>query len=330
MVSTTKRRGNAPSVSNGASDTLSNKDAVALGEVAGSASVALLAVLAAVAGLLVLHGVDGTHTTVGLDELTLAGHEGGTGGLGGTGQETAHHDGGGTKGETLDDVADVLDTTVGDAGNAEASGEAADGVDGSSLGPADGHDLLGNAGRARAHTDTEAVNTSLNEGSGLLAGNDVSANDVDAGELVLDPLDHINLVHGVTLGGVEDDDVEAGIDEEAETLLVLGTSANGGTTEELLAVGQLGGQGEVLVLVQVGAGDHGDEVEVLVDDGQLALLRLGEDLVGLDKVDTGGGGDQVSDHDVGDGLVGVLLELDVTVGDDAEQLGAKLAVLCSR
>ena len=76
----------------GTRDTLSNEHAVTLGEVTGSTSVALLAVLATVASLLVLHGIDAAHATVGLDQLTLARNEGGTGRLGGTSKKTTHHD----------------------------------------------------------------------------------------------------------------------------------------------------------------------------------------------------------------------------------------------
>lgn len=148
---------------NGTRDTLGNEDAVALGEVAGSTSVAGLAVLAATTSLLVLHGVDAAHATVGLNKLTLARDERSTGGLGGTGKKTTHHNGGGAKGEALDDVADVLDTTIGDAGDAEAGSEGADGVDSSSLGAADGHNLLGDAGRAGAHTNAETINAGGDE-----------------------------------------------------------------------------------------------------------------------------------------------------------------------
>lgn len=314
---------------NGTRDTLGNEDAVTLGEVAGSTSVAGLAVLAATAGLLVLHGVDAAHATVGLDELTLARDERSTGRLGGTGEETTHHDGGGAKGKTLDDVADVLDTAVGDAGDAEAGSEGADSVDGSSLGSANGHDLLGDAGRAGAHTNAETVNASGDERSGLLTSDDVSANHIKVRELGLAPLDHLDLVHGVTLGAVQDGNVEASLDELGQTDLVLGAGADSGSAEELLALGQLGGQGEVLVLGQVGARDHGNQVEGLVDNGELALLGLGQDLVSFGEGDAVGSGDEVGDHDIGDGGVHIVLELKVAVGDNTKELGSELAVLCS-
>lgn len=315
-------------MSNSSRDTLGNQNAVALGEVTGSAGVALLAVLATAASLLVLHGVNAAHATVRLDQLALSGNEGGTRRLGGAGKKTTHHNGGGAKRETLDNVADVLDTAVGDARNAEAGGEGADTVDSGSLGTADSHNLLGDAGRATAHTNAEAVGAGGDESSSLLAGDDIAANDIKLGELSLAPLDHVDLVHAVTLRAVKDDNVETSVDEALEADLVLGAGANGSSAEKLLALGELGSQREVLVLGQIGAGNHGDKVEALVDDGQLALLGLGQDLVRLGKGDTVGGGDEVGNHDVGDRGLGIVLELDVTVGDDTQELGAKLSVLC--
>lgn len=309
-------------------DTLSNKDTVTLGEVASGTGVAPLAVLATATSLLVLHGIDGAHATISLDQLALSGNEGGARRLGGTGEETTHHDSGSTKGKTLDDVADILNTTIGNSGNTKASGKGADGVNGGSLGTADSHDLLGDAGRTTAHTNTDAVDTSLDKSSSLLTGDDITTNDIEAGELVLAPPDHLNLVHAVTLRAVQDNDIETSVNQLLEAGLVLGASANGSSAEELLAVGKLGGEGEMLVLGQVGARNHGDEVLVLVNDGKLALLGLGENLVRFGEGDAVWSGDKVRNHDIADSGVVVVLELQVAVGDNAEKFGAELSVLC--
>ena len=314
-------------MSNSTRDTLSNQNAITLREVAGSSSVAGLAVLAALTGLLVLHSVDAAHASVGLDELTLTGDERGTGRLGGTSQQTTHHDGGSAKGKTLNDVTDVLDTTVGDAGNTEASGEAADAVDSSSLGTANGHNLLGDTGGTTAHTNSETIDTSGDQRSGLLSGHDVSANDIDTRELALNPLDHLNLVHTVTLGAVQDDNIETSLNEQLETLLVLGASTNSSGTEELLAIGKLGSIREMLVLGQIGSRDHGNKVGVLVNDGKLSLLGLGQNLVGFEEGNGLRSSNKVRNHDIGNGLVEVLLKLEVSVGNNTNKLRAKLAIL---
>jgi hypothetical protein len=136
------------------------------------------------------------------------------------------------------------------------------------------------------------------------------------------------LIHAVTLRAVKHDNIQTSIDKQLQPVLVLGAGANGSSAEQLLAIRKLGGEGKVLVLSQVGAGDHRDEVAALVNNGKLALLGLGQDTVGLGEVDAVGGGDEVGDHDLRDGSVVILLELDVAVGDDTEELGAELAVLC--
>jgi hypothetical protein len=82
----------------------------------------------------------------------------------------------------------------------------------------------------------------------------------------------------------------------------------------------------VLVLGQIGSGDHGDDVEILVDDRELALLGLGENLVGFEEGDVLRSSDKVSNHDIGNGLVKVLLELEVSVGNDTQELGTNFAI----
>lgn len=315
--------GDATTVEHATADTLGNKELVTLGEVSGGTSVGGLGIVGvgrANTSLLVLHGGNGTHTTVSLDELTLTGNKVLARRLGGTGQQTTHHDSASTESKTLDNVADVLDTTVSNARHAEASGERGDAVDRGGLGTADGHDLLGNAGRAGTHTDTKTVDTGSDQAGGLLASDDVATNDIEVGEGGLDVLDHLDLVHGVTLRRVEDDNVEAGINQLLETALVLGAGTNGSGGDELLGVGQLGGEGIVDVLHQIGAGEKRDEVAVLVNNGELALLGLLENRVGLGEVDAGAGSDQVGGHDDGDRVAVVVVELGVTRGDDTDDL----------
>lgn len=314
-------------VSDGTGDTLSNKDAVTLRKVTGSSGVALLAVLATTASLLVLHGVNAAHATVGLDQLTLAGDKRGTGRLGGTSQQATHHDGGGAKGKTLDDVANVLYTTIGNARNTKLGSEVADTVHSSGLRTADSHDFLGDTSGTATHTNTQAVDTSGNQRGSLLAGDNVTTNDVEVRELSFAPLDHLDLVHAVTLRAVKDDNVEASVNKLLETGFIFGSGTNSSGAKKLLAGRQLRGEGEVLVLGQIGAGDHGDQVGVLVNNGQLALSGLGQDLVGFGQGDTVGSGDEVGDHDFRHGYGGIVFELEVTVGDNTEKLGTELSVL---
>ena len=144
-------------------------------------------------------------------------------------------------------MADILDPAVGDAGDAEARRELGDAVDGGGLRAADGHDLLRDAGAAGAHADAQAVDAGGDEGGRLVPGHDVAADDVEVGVGLFDPLDHGELVLGVALAGVEDDDVEARVDEGGEAGFVGFAGSDGGGGEELFRAGDFGGEGEVEV-----------------------------------------------------------------------------------
>lgn len=308
-------------VNNRSRDSLGDLDRVRLGVVTLGRAVS------AIAGL--LHGIQGSHTAVLLQALAIE-VEVLAGGLGGSRKETTHHDGRSTKGQGLGDVANVADTAISNDGDTVLGGELGNLVDGSTLGTAAGHDLLGDADRARAHTNTETVGTSSDQASSLLPDNNVSGNDLEIGEGGLDPLDHVDLEGGVTLGRVQDNNIQTSSDQESETIAVIGAGSDGGTAEKLLGLGGLGGQGVVLVLEQVGAGQEGAELAVGVDDGQLALLGLAQDLVSLLESDTLLGNDEIGGHAGLEGEGVVVDELDVAGSDNADELGAELAVLCFR
>lgn len=318
--------GNGTTVKNRARDTLGNKQAVTLREVTSGTSSAGLTGLSS-ACLLLLHSVNGAHATISLDELAFLRDEVLARRLSGTGEQTAHHNSGSTHGETLDNVANVLDTAVSDAGNAEASGELGDVVDGSGLGTTDGHDLLSDTGGAVTHTDTETVNASSDEVSGLLAGDDVTADNIQIRVGSLDVLDHLDLEHGVTLRRVNNNDIQTSLDQLLQSLTVLGTSTDRGGADELLRISTLGGVGVMQVLGQIGTRKKRNHIALLVNDGELALLGLAEDLVGIKESGTSGGSDEVSGHDDGDGVIKLAVELDVTVGNDTEELRTEVTGL---
>lgn len=319
--------GDGSAVKDGASDTLGNKDTVLLGEVASSTSVAGLAVLSVTTGLLILHGGDTAHATVGLDELALVADVVLTGRLGGTGKETAHHDSAGTHGKTLDDVADVLDTTIGDTGNTEASGEGCNAAHGSSLGTTNSHDLLGDTSTTAAHANSQAIDTGGNQSSSLLTGDDVTTDNVDLGHILLNVLDHLDLVHRVTLARIQNNNVQASLNKKLEALLVLLASTNGSGSDQLLGVGELRGQRVVEVLHQIRAGKQGDDVAVGINNGELSLLGPTEDFVGLGEGGAGGGSNKIRGHDGSHGFVEISVELNVTRGNHSNELGLEGSVL---
>lgn len=313
--------GDGTSVNDGAGNTLGNEHRVGLGEVSRCGGV--------VVGVLLLHGLNRAHSSVGLESLAVS-VKVLAGGLEGSSEQTSHHDDGGTESNGLGDVANVLHTTVGNAGNAKLVGKLGDRVDGGSLGSANSHDLLGDTDGAGAHSDSETVGTSLDQRSGLLSGDHVTSNNLQVGEGLLDPLDHLNLEDRVTLRRVEDDDIEAGSHELLKSLSVIGSGSNGSTTQKLLGLGRLGGVGVVVVLLQIGQRQKSNEVTLLVDNGELTLLGLLEQVVGGRQTNGLGGGDELGSggHDVSDGSVVEVEELNVSRGDDTHELSRHASGFC--
>jgi hypothetical protein len=311
--------GNRTTVQDRSGDTLCNTDLVTLREVTTSSGV--------VGRLLALHSINGSHTTVSLDKLSVRRQEVLSGGLGSSGKKSSHHNSAGSKSNSLNDVTNVLDSSVGDTRNTEATGKLANGVNSGSLGTSNSHNLLGDTSRSRSHSDTETVGTGGDEVGGLLAGNDVSGDDLEVGEGGLDPLQHADLVEGVTLGRVHDDNVESGLDELVQTGLVVLAGSDGGSAKKLLGVGELRGEREVEVLHEVGAGEESGKVAGGVDDGELALLGGTKEVVGRGEGDSLGGGDKVGGHDFGEGSAVVVVELDIAHGDDSDKLGVELSIL---
>ena len=112
--------GDGSSVKDRSRHTLGDQKSVSLREISGCTGVLSLGVLGTSTGFLVLHGIDTAHASVSLDEFALTIDKGRSWRFSGTCQETTHHYGRGTHGQTLDDVANVLDTTISNAGNTKS------------------------------------------------------------------------------------------------------------------------------------------------------------------------------------------------------------------
>lgn len=272
------------------------------------------------------HGVNGAHTAVLLQTHAVL-EEIFTGSLLGTSKHGPHHHCRGTKSEGLDDVTSVADTTISNARNTILAGIGTHVVHSRGLGTAHGTHLLGSANRARAHANAETVHTGLNKVMSLKLGDDVATNDLKLRELLLDPSNHLDLVGGVTLGGVDDDNVDADLNELLHAEAVRGTGGNGGTDQEAL-VAVLGGVREGLILEEIGAGHEGDELAVLVNNGELGLLGRVEEAVALTNRHVLSADDKALDlgHNVSDANLAVLEEVNVTVSHNADELAVHAAV----
>ena len=126
----------------------------------------------------------------------------------------------------------------------------------------------------------------------------------------------------MTVGGVDDEDVDARLGEEACTFVGVAVEADGGTDPQAAFV-VLRGQGVFLGLDEVLDGDEAADDVVLIDQRQLLDLVLGEEFEGLLRRDAVGGGDQRHpSHGLADGARRVFAagdEPQVAVGHDAQQ-----------
>jgi len=302
-------------VHDGSGDTLGDANLLLSGEVADVRSLG--------------HCVDGSHTTILLDTNTVNELVGSRSFLS-TGKHRTHHNHGGAKGESFGDVSGVGDTSISPDRDAKLVSKGGDVVDCSGLRTADSTNFLCGANRSNTHTNTEAIASGGNEVGGLAARDDVTANDIKLGEVALDPLDHLQLVHGVTLRGVNNDEVNPGFNEGSHTLLVVRAGSDGSTNEELL-ISVLGGVREVAVLEKVLARHQSNKVALLVGDEKFGGLRVYEDLVKLLEllVVFFEGGDELVgwSHNLLDRRVAIFDKVDVSGRDKAEELGSELPVL---
>jgi hypothetical protein len=125
---------------------------------------------------------------------------------------------------------------------------------------------------------------------------------------------------GVAVGGVDDDDVDAGV-HQAHRTLETGVADGRGRADQQPALVVLGGQGVSLGLLDVLDRDQADGAIGVVDDDQAFDLVLAQQLARLAGIDAFAHRDQVlaGHHRRGRDLV-VALEAHVAVGQDADQL----------
>ncbi|KAH3670176.1 hypothetical protein OGATHE_002989 [Ogataea polymorpha] len=182
--------GDRPFVQNGSTDTLCNENLVALTEVSRRGGVGV--------GSSLLHGVDRPHTSVRLESLSVS-VEVLTWRFRSSSKHASHHDTGCSQSKGLGDVADIGNTSVSNTWHAELVSKLGHLVDGSTLWSTTSHNLLGDTNRSRTHTYSETVCTSLYQLRSLFSGDNITGNDLQVWESLLDPLDHVQLENRITL-----------------------------------------------------------------------------------------------------------------------------------
>mmetsp|Transcript_32682 Transcript_32682/g.74128 ORF Transcript_32682/g.74128 Transcript_32682/m.74128 type:complete len:368 (+) Transcript_32682:90-1193(+) len=233
-------------------------------------------------------------------------------------QRPAHHRGSAQR-QRHGHVAGRLDASVCDDRHAVLlAGKLRHVVDGAALGPTHGDRLVRGEERAAAHADPEPIAASVQQRLGLAWGHDVTADDVHARELMLHPLQEVELLQRIALQRVQHDGVYAGLHELPHPRDLVRPGRDGGRHEQLV-VRVRRSERELPGLLDVAAADDGHELARLVDDRELASLALQQLLVCLRQRD-GLLQDlhlRLWSHDFAKLDLPVLDEIDVAARDDA-------------
>src|SRR5699024_6822787 len=139
--------------------------------------------------------------------------------------------------------------------------------DGRDLRDADTGDDPGGADGTGSDADLDGGGAGVEQRPGAVVGGDVAGHDGD-GELGGDLADDVDHRAGVAVGGVDDEEVDARVDERRGPLERIGSGADGGGHPQSSAF-VLGGVRVLDALLDVLDRDETGEAPALVDDGQL-------------------------------------------------------------
>ena len=200
------------------------------------------------------------------------------------------------------------------------------------LATADALGLTGNADGTAADTDLDEVGTAVCQEAEALGVDDVTGTDLDVLAVVgANPLDSALLPLAEALGGVDAQNVGAGLDEQRHALGIVAGVDTGADHVALVVIEQLVGVGLVTVVVLAEHNAH--EVIVIVDDGQGVEFVVPDDVIGNLKADVLVAHDELltRGHELGDlRLVVIAAGAIVTAGDDAQELTLGGAVVGNR
>ena len=237
----------------------------------------------------------------------------------GTGEEATDHDRVGAGCQGLHYISRELYAAIGNNGNLLLT-----------CGPDTLHDggylwntyTGNNPGRTyRAGTDTDLypVNTRLDERLRPLIGCHIAGYELTLGETFPDRFHHVDYPLGVTVGGIDKDDIGAGLDERLHSRLPVWTGTHRGTNPQpphpVLARVRI-----LFPLLYILDGYEPLEIAPPVNHRELLdpvavenLLRLLDGCAGRDR-------NHLPCHDLGDLLGEVIFKLQIPVGENPYEL----------
>src|SRR5690606_10610367 len=266
------------------------------------------------------HRTDRTHAAIRLVRPALEQLDG-TGRLLRAGEQAADHRRVRAGDDGLRDIARIADAAVRDHGHARALQRFSDLGDGRDLRHTDARDDARRADRARPDADLDAVDSGLDERVRRLGRHDVARDELQARMVLLDRADALEHAARVAVRSVDDDDVDARVDEQRDALLGVDTGADG-RADAQRTIRVLAGVRVIVRLLNVLDGDHAAQPKRLVDDEHLLDTVLVQQALNFFLARAFLHGDEplLRRHDGRDRRLELRFETPVAVRDDADEI----------
>mmetsp|Transcript_45312 Transcript_45312/g.52088 ORF Transcript_45312/g.52088 Transcript_45312/m.52088 type:complete len:225 (-) Transcript_45312:393-1067(-) len=200
-------------------------------------------------------------------------------------------------------------------------------VNSGSLGTTNCTHFLSSANRATTHTNSETIDSGVNESLGLTASDDITTDDVQIGVVGSQVLDHVQLINRVSLRGINDDNVNTCGNQALDTFFVSLAGSDGGTTHQMSFLIN-GGQGEIFLSHQISSGHQGDQLVALIDNGKFTLLTFLQDFLALGQIVRFVSGDQICGHNFAQGGIDISDEINITTGNKSQKFATHLSTIC--
>ena len=271
------------------------------------------------------HGADGAHAAIGfvgtaLEQENLARR------LVGAGKQRADHGAIGAGRHRFGKIAGIFDAAVGDHRRIALFRHLDRIHDRGELRHADTGDDARGADRARPDADLDGVGAGIDQRLGALGGGDIARHHLHRIRHPFDAGDGVEHAPGMAVRGVDDDEVDAGLDQSfAARITGFADRRGGGDPQPALLV--LAGIGVGHRLLDVLHRDQADAAVVVIDDEEFLDAVLVQEPLGLVLADALAHRDQpLLGHQLGNFLPPVGGKAHVAVGEDADELaGAAVA-----
>src|SRR5689334_24582813 len=267
-----------------------------------------------------LHRAERTHATIALVRAALIKlHFAGR--FFGAGEHAADQHAVRAGGERLGDVAGIADAAVGDESDVAVFQCLAHHADGRDLRHADAGDHARRADRAGTDADLDRIRARIDERFRGIAGHDIAGDDRHVRKSLARPAHAFDHAARMTVRGIDDEHIDARVDQRRNALFGVAGDADCRADAQPLAI-VLARVRVVARLLDVLDRDEAAQPKRIIDDQDLLdtelmqecqHLILGSALLHRDQPVLAG-------HDVLDRILGLLLEAQVAVGDDADEL----------